>query len=93
MTGSPGGNDDACQSRPAWPDPSWSVGTVQVRKDGKRIIVEVEGKARRDGFFAMVLVPFTATASLPPLAAGTWTVVAPGRTEDASCTIRVSSGH
>ncbi|MEB3298850.1 MAG: hypothetical protein VKO21_05120 [Candidatus Sericytochromatia bacterium] len=77
----------------SWPDPSWSLGGVRIRKEGRKVFVALEGKPRRDGFFPMVLVPFVATASLPVLPAGLWTVVAPGRTEDATCSLRVLSGH
>ncbi|MEB3237631.1 MAG: hypothetical protein VKO64_08400 [Candidatus Sericytochromatia bacterium] len=77
----------------SWPDPSWSLGRVHVRKEARRVVVSMAGAARRDGFFPMVLVPFTATASLPPLPPGTWTVVAAGRTEDATCSLHVLSGR
>ncbi|MBM3260327.1 MAG: hypothetical protein FJY99_11350 [Candidatus Sericytochromatia bacterium] len=77
----------------SWPDPSWSLGRIHVRREGRRVVVALAGAARRDGFFPMVLVPFTATASLPVLPPGTWTVVAAGRNEDATCSLHVLSGH
>jgi hypothetical protein len=61
------------------PDPSWHWDRNDVALAHATVTIDVIGRKASDGPVAMVLVPFTTTATLSGLPAGTWDLVVRGR--------------
>lgn len=72
------------------PDPSWAWASNDVKVDGATVTVEVLGTKRGTGPVAMVLVPFTTTATLSGLPTGRFTLVVRGRGRDVTRPLEIT---
>ncbi len=72
------------------PDPSWQWVRNDVKVDDGTVTVEVRGSKTTKGPVAMVLVPFTTTATLSELPPGRLTLVVRGRGRDVSRPLEIT---